>query len=217
MIFGQQYTNYIKYYHYTVIVSTTYLLFYLYTSADFQHLFKIDRSNLFLRDFLPIIHDENVVKMSTQIFYVLMIQTFVLYTNPGFKTQHWNIYFKNIAQMLFLYVFKYSQTMMKLVALHYMFDVSDYLFYLQHYIPDPLTKLMYSTHLYMKEFLMAFYVFISFKEFTLLLQIVDQEFKHENDKIEYYVYFFTICTIMAYYVINVFPTFYKVIFPKINM
>ena len=213
MIFGQQhYQSYIKYYHYTVIVSTTYLLFYLYTSANLNHLYEIDWSNLFLRDFLPIIHHENVVKMSTQIFYVLMIQTVVLYTNPGFKSQHWNIFFKNVSQMLFLYVFKHSQTMMKLVGLHYMFDLTDYLFYVQHYLPDPLTRLMYNTHLYTKEFLMAFYVFLSFKEFFLLLQVVDQDFKHENDKIEYCVYFFTVCTVIAYYVIDIFPTFYKVIF-----
>lgn len=206
MLFGRHYEKYLKYYHYTVIVSTTYLLFYLYSTADFHHLQKIDWTNLHLRDFYPIINQEKIDKTCNQIFYVMMIQTFVLYTNPGFKNIHWNVFFKNVVQMLFLYVFKHSQTMIQMSSLYYMFDILDYLYYVKHYIPNLLTQMMYFICLYIYEFFRAFYIFLCFKESLMLIQKKNEEFT--NDNLEYFTLFFILSYMMASYLIDVIPLFF---------
>ena len=71
MLYHQGYKSYIRYYHYFVIASTTYLLYRFYSNVDFHHLKNIQWNNLYLRDFYPMIHQNKVEDISYDIMMVL--------------------------------------------------------------------------------------------------------------------------------------------------
>ncbi len=168
MIYHQGYKSYIRYYHYFVIASTTYLLYRLYSNIDLHQLKNVQWNNLYLRDFYPMIHQNKVEDINYDIMIILCMNTVVLYINPGFQNDHFNIVFYNIGQIIFLYTLQHCHTVIKLVAFYHMVNVYDYLYYIQKYIPNKITQMIYQLYRYSFDFIFAFYTFLVFKESMLM-------------------------------------------------
>ncbi len=168
MLYHAEYRSYIRYYHYFVIASTTYLLYQLYSNVDFHHLKNIQWNNLYLRDFYPMIHQNKVEVISYDIMMVLFSNTIALYVNPGFQNDHWNIVFYNIGQIIFIYTLQHCHTVMKIVAFYHMVNLYVYVYFIQRYIPNKMTQMIYQFYCYSFDFLFAFYTFLVFKECMLM-------------------------------------------------
>jgi hypothetical protein len=151
-----------------VIASTTYLLYRFYSNVDFHHLKNIQWNNLYLRDFYPMIHQNKVEDISYDIMMVLFSNTIVLYVNPGFQNDHWNIVFYNIGQIIFIYTLQHCHIVMKIVAFYHMVNLYDYFYYIQKYIPNKITQIIYQFYRYSFDYLFAFYTFLVFKECMLI-------------------------------------------------
>lgn len=184
LLYNNEHRQSIKYYHYYVLAYTTYLLYHLYSYVDYQY---INWNDVCMRDFLSMIHHDNVDKIYSNIMNVVAWNTLALYLNPGFQIHHWNIVFYNIAQLICLYTFKDCQVFVKLFGFYHMLNIYDYLFNIQFYIPNVLTKCTFTLFIYVKEFIHAFYIYLVFKEHIYLDNIYWNKLLEREERHEYII------------------------------
>ncbi len=211
MFYYQGYRSFIRYYHYFVIASTTYLLYKIYSNVDFYHLKNIQWDNVYLRDFYPMIPLNKVNDITYDIMMILLSNTIVLYINPGFQIIHWNIVFCNIGQIIFIYTLQNYHTVMKLVVLYHMFNLYDYyyfIYYINKYIPNKMTHMIYQFYHYSFDFLFAFYTFLVFKESMLMNEVK----VHEYQQVEFIVLTTILYSSIGLYVFYILDIF----FPNIS-